>query len=412
LLIHEGKRITRMKKLQCRSALLAVVSAAAATAVMVSCPTTAHASTVNLRIATYNIEADIDNDTGPLPGLLPVLEGIGEETIGSDAAQPVDILALEETTSKTDTIDPIITDLNNFYGSADVYATTPSNFELSTSGGVVDDGNGPNDIIYNSSVLNLISYTGVGSPGGSGLNAGLDRQIGLYEFQPIGGLASSDFYVFVSHMKSSSSGSETTDETDRNDEAQIIRNYEAANLPSTARVLYTGDFNGDSATDSWFATLTNASPPTGPTQGGAFDPIATTADTASTEDWDENSNDQGNGNSILTESDTDIRYRDDLQLMTQNVLDDQAGGLGYVNGTYQTFGNNGTQDPEGTVANETSLPGLTSSESSTVITNIPKASDHFAVVADYTDVVPEPTSLGLIAFGAVGLLLRRTKKNA
>ena len=68
------------------------------------------AQTRTLRIVTYNIEADVGVTT-PLPGLLApsdnqnnvqaggVLEGIGEEIVGCDPPQPLDILALEETTT-------------------------------------------------------------------------------------------------------------------------------------------------------------------------------------------------------------------------------------------------------------------------------------------------------------------------
>src|SRR5580704_18986832 len=67
-----------------------------------------------IRVATYNIEADIDGVTTPLPGLYQVLEGIGEEQLQGDV-QPLDILALEETTSNSATIAPIVCNLNTFY---------------------------------------------------------------------------------------------------------------------------------------------------------------------------------------------------------------------------------------------------------------------------------------------------------
>lgn len=73
-------------------------------------------SSATLRIVTYNIEADINNDTGPLPGMATVLEGIGQQSIGGDT-QPIDVLALQETTSNTQTVQPIVNDLNSDYGS-------------------------------------------------------------------------------------------------------------------------------------------------------------------------------------------------------------------------------------------------------------------------------------------------------
>ena len=73
----------------------------------------AAAQTRTLRVVTYNIEDDINGATVPLPGLIAppantndvqaggVLEGIGEEILGSDPAQPLDVLALQETTGNT-----------------------------------------------------------------------------------------------------------------------------------------------------------------------------------------------------------------------------------------------------------------------------------------------------------------------
>ena len=89
-------------------------------------------STRTLRIVEYNIDADT-TFTVPMCGLVApftgtggtfttscsgsttnggVLEGIGEEIIKGDPAQPIDILALNETTSNTTTVQPIVSGLN------------------------------------------------------------------------------------------------------------------------------------------------------------------------------------------------------------------------------------------------------------------------------------------------------------
>jgi hypothetical protein len=47
-----------------------------------------------------------------------VLEGIGEEIPGGDPAQPLDILALQETTGNTMTVAPIVNGLNTFYNTS------------------------------------------------------------------------------------------------------------------------------------------------------------------------------------------------------------------------------------------------------------------------------------------------------
>ncbi len=105
------------------------------------------AQTRTLRIVTYNIEDDTDGATSPLPGLIAppsnptnvqaggVLEGIGEENVGNDPAQPLDILALEETTSNTQTIAPIVNGLNSFY-------TAPPFVTLPPAAGLIKPGNG------------------------------------------------------------------------------------------------------------------------------------------------------------------------------------------------------------------------------------------------------------------------------
>jgi hypothetical protein len=78
------------------------------TAIFAACGIAAVASarTQTLRVVCYNIEDDINSATTPLSGLIApstgnvtnggVLEGIGEENVGTDPAQPIDILALEE----------------------------------------------------------------------------------------------------------------------------------------------------------------------------------------------------------------------------------------------------------------------------------------------------------------------------
>ncbi|HMD52946.1 MAG TPA: endonuclease/exonuclease/phosphatase family protein [Phycisphaerae bacterium] len=386
-----------------RSAILAIASVMAVSA-------TVNAETI--RIATWNIEADINGVTTPRAGLNSVLEGIGEDNFDGSSV-PLDVLALQETTSNGTTVAPIVTALNSFYSQSALVSKYGTNVYAQSSvqggqSGSNSSGNGPNAVVYNSSVLTLLSSIGVGTPQG-GTN-GEYRQVMLYEFQAVGGPASSDFYVFDSHYKS---GTTSTDKTDRNDEAQIIRNYEAANLPSNARVIYTGDYNGDSDTDTAFETITS---PTYTAQGQGVDPIANIADSLPGEGgyWSNNTVDQKQG--LFTESvSTGMRYRDDMQIQTSNVATDQAGGLGWVNGAYQAFGNNGSMAVGATgTGTSTPLAYLPSTEpgdgepdSSDVLSALDTASDHLPMLADYTLPVPEPASLGLVTLGAAGLLLRR-----
>jgi endonuclease/exonuclease/phosphatase family metal-dependent hydrolase len=360
-------------------------------------------------VAAYNIEADIDGVTTPRAGLYQVLEGIGEENIGGDV-QPVDLLALEETTSNSTTVAPIVSNLNSYYGGTAVYAQSP--VQGTSSGGVVDDGNGPNAIVYNTKTLTLVNSVGVGTPLGSG--NGEYRQVMRYEFEPVGGTAASIFYVYVTHMKSSASGVLYTDETYRAEEATIIRNDEATlATPSNPNpsVLYVGDFNLSGS-----AAIRNPSNPlqsvsayqrmTAAGQGQAIDPLNTSPENDS-ETWDDNATYKA----LFTETDTNLQYRDDLQLMTQNVFDGtQPLGLAYVPDSLHAFGNNGSVGVDGDVnsPSNTALDDLEPNApigAATLLGDLTTASDHLPVVADYTFAVPEPDSGALLGMGALALLI-------
>jgi hypothetical protein len=226
--------------------------------------TPAASSSSNLRIVTYNIEADINGVTTPRPGLYEVLEGIGEEKVQGNY-RPPDILVLQETTSNTTTVDPIVTNLNSYYNGLAVYARSPYQATQSGSNG---SGNGPNALVYNTTALNLLASVGVGTPQGSG--NGEYRQAVRYEFQPAGDSGSTGIiYVYTEHAKA---GTTSSDFTSRNEEAQIVRNDEAT-LPANAQVIYTGDLNTTSSSDASYQTLTAATSPLGVAQGGGNDPI-------------------------------------------------------------------------------------------------------------------------------------------
>jgi endonuclease/exonuclease/phosphatase family metal-dependent hydrolase len=326
-----------------------------------------------LRMATYNIEADINGVTTPRPGLFEVLEGIGEEQLQGHN-QALDIVTLQETTSNTTTVDPIVSALNSFYSGIATYARSPYQ---ATQSGSNSFGNGPNALIYNSSTLNLLDSVGVGTPQGS--SNGEYRQVARYELQPVNDTGSTGiFYLYVSHFKA---GTGSTNATYRNEEAQIIRNDEAS-LPADARVLYTGDFNLDASTDAAYQTLAAATSPGGVPQGAGFDPLNRPGN------WALNSSFQD----ILTESSTDLRYRDDFLLVTQNINTAAAGGLSYVQGSYHTFGVNGTTPVYGTVnsGSNTSFNGNLVQNGpsfisgSTLLSDLTTASDHLPVVADFT----------------------------
>ena len=360
-----------------------------------------------VRVAAYNIEDDIGGYTTPRPGLSQVLEGIGEEVVQGNI-QPLDILALEETTSNATTVAPILASLNSYYTGTAVYQQSP--VQGGQSGGATD-GNGPNALIYNTKTLTLLNSAGVGTPEGSG--NGEYRQVMRYEFQPVGGSAANDFYVYVTHMKADSG---YTNEYYRNKEAAIIRANEAT-LPASASVLYVGDFNLDGSaliTQSGSPSISAYQTMTASGQGQAFDPLNVLQSNNIT--WSGNSA----YDSIFTETVTKLEYRDDLELMTQNVYDGTSSALNYVAGSLHAFGNNGSVGLDGSVdsGSNTALStdlvkdGGAFISATSLYYDLTQASDHLPVVADYELApVPEPSSLALLlAAAAAGLSVAWKKR--
>ncbi|HEY4415225.1 MAG TPA: hypothetical protein VGO57_05990 [Verrucomicrobiae bacterium] len=370
-----------------------------------------------LRIVTYNIEADINGVTMPLPGLIApvndtnnvqaggVLEGIGEEISGADSAQPIDILALQETTSNPVTIAPIVSGLNAFYAYHTIAATyTNSTYQATESGGATGSGNGPNALVYNTRTLQLLASVPVNPPGGIsklGSNSGEYRQVMRYAFAPAGIAATTTntFYVYVSHYKSSASGTEATNQLYRAAEAAFIRDDAATNLPSNPRILYVGDYNLGGSDEAQYQILVSNAAPNGVMQGQGIDPLNPSG--ANNIDW--------TANSLLnnkTDASTSLHYRDDFELMTTNIYYGSGNGLKWVSGTYHTFGNNGTTPYKASVtsAANTSLnsklaPGSIIS-AATLYQDLASASDHLPVVADYTIPVPAPVIMSVSRTGA------------
>ena len=357
-----------------RASALALLSLAMCTPAMAS---------NTLRIVDWNIEADIDGATTPLPGFNTVLQGMGNETIAGDA-QPIDIMALEETTSNAITVQPILDDLNGDYSNANYQM---SNVQGTVFENIIDSGDGPNAIVYNAKTVTLLDSVGVGDPLGTN---GEFRQVIRYEFQPVGG--KTPFYIYVSHMKSGAASSTAepglTDAQARGDEAAFIRSDEAT-LPANASVLYMGDLNAD-LPEAEFTTFTAAG------QGQAFDPANFSASAQ-----------------YLSESSTDMRFRDDYQLMTQDILSG-TGAINYVPNSLESFGNNGSVAMLGTIDDpaNTDLSYMTAADGysptqSDILSALATASDHLPNVADYTFAVPEPASCALMFVGLAGLIVRR-----
>lgn len=394
-------------------------------AVGLATASTVSAQTRTLRIVAYNIEADIgvtnkqpaftnimtsSAEGPPLPGLIApvtnssavqsggVLEGIGEEVVNGNA-QPLDILALEETTSNPLTVAPIVSALNSFYGIAGMYSN--SSYQATEEFGDPTVGDGPNAIIFNTRTVQLLASTPVDPAGGAnnlGSTYGEYREVMRYEFAPAGvaPAATNEFYIYVSHYKS---GGTSADLTERKGEAQIIRTNEAIDLSATARILYVGDYNITSNREASYQIIASNAAPNGIQQGAGVDPYYPANNQAI--NWHSSTTDT---NLLSQESDNGefIQYRDDLEMMTTNVYSGAAGGLKYVPGTYHSFGNNGSIAYQASVNNSTNtaLKNLVTNgpvfiSASQLLVDLTGGSDHLPVVGDYTIPIPAPNIAGI-----------------
>jgi PKD repeat protein len=388
-----------------RNALAHYVAGSVAFLVICGIPAITLAETRTIRVVTYNIQADTGTFTTPRPGLITpssggsvtnggVLEGIGEEILAGNS-QPIDVLALQETTSNAITVQPIVNGLNTFYSVRNIPAGyAMSTYQATESGGFTGSGNGPNALVYNTNTVQLVASVPVDPPGGIsnlGSFSGMYREVMRYQFAPAGVTTNSTntFFVYVSHYKASTGA---TNMGYRNGEAAIIRTNAAA-LPSDARVLYTGDFNASNSSEPMYQTLVA----TGVNQG--FDPINPSG--TSGINWGTFTTNT-NILKTLSESATNLRYRDDYHMMTSNVLYGVGDGLALVPGTYHVFGVNGTTPYNGSVISNsnTSLNNLNTNgvgiTAAQLRTNLTTATDHLPVVADYT--IPVPASSPVASF--------------
>ena len=195
-----------------------------------------------------------------------------------------------------------------------------------------------------------------------------------YGLQPYNGTANTQFYVYVSHMKSSASGTTAAVQAARAKEAALIV-ADLKTLPANGGVLVVGDFNLDGSTEAAYQTLT------APGTYQLLDPLNPALDYTQT--WN-----TAAYLSILSDATDSLDYRDDIQFMSAAVYrGTNPAGLRYVAGSEVAFGNNGSVALHKAVdaATNTALNGLqgpvTPAAARTALVN---ASDHLPVVADYT----------------------------
>lgn len=200
-----------------------------------------------LRIVSYNIDcedrASDGNITNSFHSLPTVVQGIGLHHIGTNA-QPVDLMSCEELNSTT--LSNFCVALNSIYG-AGTYTFDPTPDP--------NTGGGPDGIIYRTNSVQIISaralktgqtvllqsngtYVAAYSPS-NGVN-GVTRAPMVYQIRPVGYSSNFDFYMYVSHARSTSDNSFGDA---RYAEAQELRSDAKYKLPAGSHILYGGDWN-------------------------------------------------------------------------------------------------------------------------------------------------------------------------
>ena len=404
-----------------------------------------------LRIVCYNIDCEDKgsdvNITGTTHSLPTVVEAIGLHHLGTNA-QPMDVMSIEELNSTT--LGNFVTYLNAIYGAG--YYTSDPTTDPSPGGG------GPEGLIYNTHTVQVVSaralptgqtvllqangtYAAAHSINASG-GGNVPRAPMVYQLRPIGYGTNDDFYMYVSHARSSS---DNTIGDARYAEAQEVRSDAKYKLPAGVHILYGGDWNlfngglenaykcltGQTTSDgiNW-ADTSSIWANTNQTQG--YDPTSKTSPPTTTTF----ANVAGDNALWLYDDSTDagtyaMSSRLDIQLpnalmygvynpkggvqLAPDTADpyDTSGGTGFPSSKYpyafEVFGNNGTTPPGGvaTAASNHSLDDLnnTTPNAATVKTDLQEAgsgssfvgSDHYPIFGDYTIVVAQPPVAGFSA---------------
>lgn len=392
-----------------------------------------------LRFVSYNIDcADQGSDnniTGATHSLPTVVKAIGLHHIGTNA-QPVDLMSCEELT--TTSLSNMVVQLTNIYG-AGTY-TYDKTVDPTTGGGT--DG-----LIYNSNTIQIVSaralptgtavllqaslaYTTAHSIGSS--PKGTTRGPLVYQVRPLGFGTTNDFYVYVSHARSTSDNAQGDA---RYAEAQEVRSDAKYNLPAGAHIIYAGDWNlftgsaenaylcltGQTTSDAidW-SDISAIWANTNQTQ--AFDPTSKTSP-PTTNPWNNVAGDNANylyddstdAGSFAMTSRLDIQLPNALMFAAYNARggvqlapdhSDPFDSASFPSSQYpfafEVFGNNGTTPRLGTASNAAnhSLDDLTNTvpNAATVYADIEltgsgstfTGSDHYPIVGDYNIVLPAP----------------------
>lgn len=322
-------------------------------------------ATAQLRIVSYNVNNSDPAAFGPRTGMDAVFRGMNASAKGG-FARAIDVLILEEAESVATTGTAYAALLNT--------VTAGTSYQRST----VDagsTGSGRPIAIYNSSSVSLIAEKKIGSTSGA---ASQPRQTMRYQFRPVGYGTTADFYVYASHYKASTGGA---NEAERNVEARAIR-ADADAIGQGASIIYAGDLNFYTSSESGFQTLT------GTGNGQAFDPISRVGSwSGSTTYKDVHTQSPATTGVFNGQVTGGMDDRFDFQLITDEVRD--GGGFDYIAGSYWAFGNTATHAINQAISTGSAatlaarIPGYTTTQAQTVLTSLTQVTDHLPVLADY-----------------------------
>lgn len=284
-----------------------------------------------------------------------VFEAIGNENVAGNALPP-SIIALQETDTAAfggNSILRIENILESLYPSTNyAHAASP-----------LDTGDDSNGFVYDTGIFDLVSTSVVDeTPGMQSFAHNILRG----QFRPDGTSGESDFYIYTTHLKAGSSG---TDENRRTAEANAIR-VDIDALGEGQDVLVMGDFNIGGSSEGAYQNFL------APGNGQLFDPIDTPGE------WKNNFSFRSvhtQNPAINGPGGMDDRF--DFQIGTAEVFDDE--GLQYIEGSYRAFGNNNTHTFNSDITTGTGA-------SPNVLAALAGASDHLPVVVDYEIGVFQP----------------------
>jgi hypothetical protein len=353
-----------------------------------------------------------------------VVYAIGQHHIGTNVQQ-MDVMSVEELTSTT--LSNFTSELNALYGAGTyTYDTTKD----------TNTGGGPDGLIYNTHTVQVVSarslrdgrmvllqsngtYINAYTPGG-GTN-GVTRSPMCYQIRPIGFGATNDFYMYVSHARSTSDDSQGDA---RYAEAQEVRSDAKYILPAGAHIMYAGDWNlfsgsGENAYKCLTGQVTsdgtnwadNSSLWANTNQTQGYDPTSKTSPPTTTT-W---GNVSGDATYLYDDSTSSATSRIDIQLMNAPMFGvyNSKGGVQIASDTndpydssnfpssqypyaFEVFGNDGSTPRSSSVTNSAnhSLDDLTNA--TTIKSYIQlvgsgstfTGSDHYPIVGDYNIVIP------------------------